>query len=221
MSRQTTFATTLGAVVVLVLVTVLFLVTRDGEQAPAERAAEAQENGTEVMRDDSHVLGSRADTGVTFVEFLDFECEACGAAYPIVEELREKYEGRVTFVARYFPLPSHFNAERAARSVESAARQGEFEAMYSMMYATQRSWGEAQTPKDDLFRTFAEEIGLDLEQYDADYASEDVAQRVQSDLDDGAALGLQGTPSFFINGEPFEPQTVQDFNDALDQALAE
>ena len=128
----------------------------------------------------------------------------------------------IAFVAfRYFPLPGHFNSERAARAVESAARQGELEAMYSKMYETQESWGEAQEPHDELFRSFAEEIGLDMEQYDADYASEEVADRVARDLEDGTTLGVQGTPTFYLDGELFQPETVDDFSAALDEALAE
>ncbi len=74
------------------------------------------------------------------MEFLDFECEACRAAFPLVEQLRSQYGDRVNFVVRYFPIPAHFNAERAARAVESAAQQGKFEPMYKKMYETQSQW---------------------------------------------------------------------------------
>jgi protein-disulfide isomerase len=94
------------------------------------------------------------------------------------------------------------------------------EAMYRKMYETQSSWGEAQMPQDDLFRGFAEEIGLDMEQYDADYASQEVADRVQRDVDDGLELGVQGTPTFYVDGEPLQPRSVEDFTTAIDAALA-
>ena len=138
-----------------------------------------------------------------------------------MEDLREKYAGEVTFVMRYFPLPGHFNAERAARAVESAARQGELEAMYDKMYETQSTWGEAQEPHDDLFRSFAEEIGLDMDQYDEDYASQEVKERISRDVADGSSLGVQGTPTFYLDGELFQPQSAEDFSTALDEALAE
>ena len=137
-----------------------------------------------------------------------------------VEQLRAEYDGRVTFVARYFPLPGHVNAEPAARAVESAARQGEFEEMYQMMYETQAEWGESQDPKDDLFRSYAEDLGLDMEQYDADFASPEVAARVQRDVEDGMELGVQGTPTFYLDGELLQPRTYEDFTQALDEALA-
>lgn len=122
-------------------------------------------SGALVVREDSRLLNDVPDATVTFVEFLDFECEACAAVFPAIEQLRQTYGDRVSFVIRYFPLPSHFNSERAARAVEAAAQQGELEAMYTKMYQTQTEWGEQQIPKDDLFRQYAQELGLDLEQW--------------------------------------------------------
>ena len=81
------------------------------------------------------------------------------------------------------------------------------------------AWAQ-QVPKDDVFRGFAEELGLDLEQYDADYASDEVLARVRKDVADGEELGVQGTPTFYIDGKLFQPESVQDFSDALDEALA-
>ena len=77
----------------------------------------------------------------SLVEFLDFECESCRAAYPVVEDLRTKYAGKVDFVVRYFPIPSHANAVNAAVAVEAAAQQGKFEDMYKRMYDTQTDVG--------------------------------------------------------------------------------
>ncbi|GGD11150.1 DsbA family protein [Nocardioides daphniae] len=203
----------------VVLGVLLVLSGREGGEAGADAPGGASDS--RLVRDDSRIVGERGSSDVVLVEFLDFECEACGAAFPIVEDLREKYGDQVTFVARYFPLPGHFNAERAARAVESAARQGKFVEMYVKMYETQASWGEQRVPLDDLFRQFADELGLDMVQYDADYSSDEVAQRVQKDVDDGTALGVQGTPTFFLDGERLEPTSVQDFEDAIIEALAE
>jgi protein-disulfide isomerase len=69
-------------------------------------------------------------------------------------------------------------------------------------------------------RKRAIEIGLDMQQYDADYASDEVAARVQRDVDDGLELGVQGTPTFYVDGEPLQPRTYEDFTSAIDAALA-
>jgi protein-disulfide isomerase len=72
-----------------------------------------------------------------------------------------------------------------------------------------------------LFRSYAEELGLDMDQYDADYASQEVEERISRDVADGESLGVAGTPTFYVDGELFEPRSVEDFTTVLDEALAE
>ncbi|MGW0520122.1 DsbA family protein [Crossiella sp. NPDC003009] len=102
------------------------------------------------------------------MEFLDLECEACRAAFPGVERLRAEYDGKVTFVMRYFPIPSHRNAELAARAVEAAGTQGKLEPMYKLMYETQPEWGDQQTDHRATFLGFARRLGLDLPAFERD-----------------------------------------------------
>lgn len=221
MRKQSQAALGVAMIVVLAIGGVLIVNQLQGGDEPAAADVSSAIADGAIIRDDSRILGDEGTSGVTFVEFLDFECEACGAAYPIVEDLREQYAGEVTFVIRYFPLPGHVNSGSAARAVESAARQGELEAMYSRMYETQKEWGESQDSKEDLFRTFAEDLGLDMDRYDADVNSEEVGARVATDVADGESLGVSGTPTFYVDGKLFQPQSVEDFTAVLDEALAE
>jgi protein-disulfide isomerase len=204
----------------VVVVAVFFIAGRSDPEASADGG-----NGGDVQMvpEDSHRLGEPGAGGVTLVEWLDFECESCRAAYPFVEQLREDYAGRVTFVARYMPMPGHANAENAAVAVEAAAQQGAFEAMYHRMYETQAEWGEQQESKADLFRTFAEDLGLglDMAAYDEAVADPATLERVLSDRDDGLALGVQGTPTFFVNGEKVEVETTTEFIELIETALNE
>ncbi|UUY06350.1 DsbA family protein [Svornostia abyssi] len=151
---------------------------------------------------------------------MDFECEACAAAYPSIEELRRQYAGRVTFNIRYFPIESHQNARNAALAVEAAAQQGKLEEMYRRMYETQASWGEQQSSKAALFRGFAKDLKLNMREYDAAVADPETAARVERDAQAGQQLGVQGTPSFFINEEKIEPQSFDDLREQLDAAIA-
>jgi len=182
--------------------------------------ADATERKNITVRDDSRRLSTAEDGKVTLVEFLDFECEACGAAYPFIEQLRKQYDGKVTFVVRYFPIPSHKNANNAAYAAESAGRQGKFEEMYKRLYDTQTEWGESQDSKAALFRTYAEDLRLDLDTYDADVKNPEVAARVQKDIDDGTKLGVSGTPTFYLNGQRLIPSNTEEFIQAIDEALA-
>ncbi|EFQ82007.1 DsbA-like protein [Aeromicrobium marinum DSM 15272] len=173
-----------------------------------------------LFRADSHVIQDAPEGSPVLVEFLDFECEACGALYPAIEQLRQDFDGQIEFVVRYFPLPGHVNSRNAAHAAEAAARQGAFEPMYRMLFETQTSWGESQDDQSAVFRGFAEDLGLDLAQYDRDVTSEDVAARVESDFQDALSLGLTGTPSLFLDGEILQPRTLDDFTDALESAAA-
>ena len=94
-------------------VVVVFIAANAGGGGEAEVVSDSERSERLVRSADSQLL-SEADSDVQFVEFLDFECESCRAAFPAVEQLRKDYAGKVTFVVRYFPLPGHFNAERAA-----------------------------------------------------------------------------------------------------------
>ena len=215
MTRSARTLITAVSIAVIVAVAVVLLVSfSDTDNAPPVAEGSAQ-----VVRENSHRLNTVPDAEVTFVEFLDFECEGCRAAYPLVEQLRADYGDRVEFVVRYFPMPGHFNAERAARAVEAATQQGQLEAMYHKMYETQAEWGEQRVPADDVFRGFATELGLDMAAYDAAYNDPATAQRVLLDLNDGTELGVRGTPTFFINGNQVIPRTPDDLRNALDEAL--
>ena len=205
------------AVMAGLLIAGAFVLTR-GDAEPA--AVAAAKGSGQLVRADSHRLSTAPDGKVTFVEFVDFECESCKAASGAIDQLRKDYEGRVTFVVKYHPNTGHFNAERAARAVESAAQQGKFEAMYQKMWATQLEWGEKKTPEDDTFRGFAADLKLDMAAYDKAYDHPDTLKRINQDVADGRALGVTGTPTFFLNGKMFEPTSYEHIVQSLDAALA-
>jgi len=175
----------------------------------------------DVVADDTRFLTDPPEAEVTVVEFLDFECEACGAFYPYVEELREKYGDRVAFAIRYFPLPGHANAENAALAVEAAAQQGALEGMYQRLYETQSEWGELQESRASLFREYAGDLGLDLAEYDRAIADPASLNRIRADFDAGRQLEVQQTPTFFVDGTPVELTAFNDLERSIAAALEE
>lgn len=185
-----------------------------GDGGPVETAEGGE--AEVLVRPDSHVL-SEGSSDVTFVEFLDFECEACGAAYPAVEQLRERYGDEVTFVVRHFPL--HGNSEAAARAAEAAAAQGEFEAMYQRLFEAQAEWSHSDTSQEDVFFGYAEDLGLDMEEFRAVYDDPATLEKIERDQADGKALGVTGTPTFFLDGEKLEVQSFQEVVDRIDEAV--
>jgi protein-disulfide isomerase len=220
-NNKVAFAVTGVMIVAIVVVLAILTVQAEQVRGGGDQRNTVDRTPVSVIDDTSHRLDQgEPGSKVTVVEFLDFECEACGAMYPVVEETRERYAGDITFAIRYFPLPGHFNSTNAAIAAESAARQDKLEEMYTRLFQTQGEWGEQQESRAPLFREYAAEIGLDLDQYDEDVADPAVAERVKKDFDAARDLGLTSTPSFFVNDELLELTAYEDLGLAIDDAIA-
>jgi protein-disulfide isomerase len=147
-----------------------------------------------VDDDRDHIQGP-ANAAVTLVEYGDYECPYCGAAYPIVKELQARMGDMLKFVFRNFPITtSHPHAEQAAEAAEAAAAQGRFWEMHDLLYENQRRL------RDQDLHAYAEQLGLDVEQFDKDLAEHVHASRVREDFMSGVRSGVNGTPSFYVNG---------------------
>ena len=141
-----------------------------------------------------HIQGP-ADAPVTLVEYGDYECPYCGAAYPIVKEIQARMSKRLRFVFRNFPITtSHPRAEQAAEAAEAAATQGKFWPMHDLLYENQRHL------RDQDLRAYAAKLGLDVKRFDNELAEHAHAQRVHEDFLSGVRSGVNGTPTFYING---------------------
>jgi len=135
------------------------------------------------------------DAPVTLVEYGDFECPYCGRAYPIVKEVQRRLGDRLRFVFRNFPLTQvHPRAQHAAEAAEAAGAQGKFWAMHDALFEHQRHLED-----DDLTR-YAGELGLDTAAFEREMAAHAHAGRVREDFTSGVRGGVNGTPTFFING---------------------
>jgi protein-disulfide isomerase len=145
-----------------------------------------------------HIQGP-AGAPVTLVEYGDYECPYCGAAYPIVKEVQSRLGDRLRFVFRNFPITtSHPHAERAAEAAEAAASQDRFWEMHDHLYENQQHLEDA-----DLHR-YAEELGLDVASFDRDLADGAQTERVREDFMSGVRSGVNGTPTFYINGMRYD-----------------
>ena len=223
MSRNIKISVALIAVFVAVAAAIGLAIDGEDQSSSAATstpsATASTPSSARVVASDPRRLGALGTTGVTFTEFLDFECESCAAAFPVIEQLRREYAGRVTFNLRYFPIDSHKNARNAALAVEAAAQQGKLEAMYKRMYETQPSWGEQSKSQASVFRGFAKDLGLNMKRYDAAVADPKTAERVERDVQAGKALGVQGTPTFFVNEQMIQPQSVEEIRQLIDDAV--
>jgi protein-disulfide isomerase len=132
---------------------------------------------------------------VTLVEYGDYECPYCGAAYPIVKRLQEHLGDRLRFVFRNFPITTvHPYAERAAEAAEAAAAQGKFWEMHDYLYEHQRAL------MDRKLTEYAAAVGLDLDRFGRELGAQVHTDRIRADFMGGVRSGVNGTPTFFING---------------------
>lgn len=179
----------------------------------------------------NHIEG-KSPKGVKLVEYGDFQCSACGAFYPTVEQVVKKYQDSVQFQFRNLPLTSlHQNAFAAARAAEAADQQGKFWEMYRLLYQNQNEWSEREDAYS-IFKGYAESLGLKLDKFATDYNSSAVNNAINADV---AAFKKTGddmaTPTFYLNGKKLDNNSLADpatgqagveaFSKLLDKALAE
>jgi formate-nitrite transporter family protein len=139
------------------------------------------------------------DAQVTLVEYGDFECPHCGAAYPIVEGVRRRMGARLRFVYRYFPLTEmHPHAMHAAEAAEAAGAQGKFWQMHAMLFERQDALED-----EDLLR-YAKALHLDGQRFASELASGTHVKRIREQIRSGIRSGVNGTPTFFINGVRYD-----------------
>lgn len=165
-----------------------------------------------------HVRGN-PKAAVTLVEYGDFECPACGQFEPIVEQTLAEYGNQIRFEFRHFPLISiHKNALLAARAAEAAGQQGKFWEMHDALYKNQNAWGESSNPVP-YFEKYAKDIGLDMQQYKTQYKASKIKDYIMQSYQDARNKQLNGTPTFFLNGQKMEFSTVAGFQDQIKAAL--
>ncbi|MGE0785882.1 MAG: DsbA family protein [Sandaracinaceae bacterium] len=151
---------------------------------------------------------------VTIVEFSDFECPYCGRAHPILQQLMREFEGRVRVVFKHYPLSAHPHAMPAARAAVAAGNQDRFWEMHDLLFEHQR-----QLEEEDLLG-YAEQLGLDMDRFRADLAATETQDRIEEDKEAGRRVGVEGTPSFFVNGRRFgePPASLSAYvSEALDE----
>ena len=199
----------LALITVVVVVAAVLGANYYRESKQGERKAPATAD-SRLVRPDSPVLGS-ADAPVTLVEFVDPECESCGAFAPVVKKILKDYDGKVRLVIRYMPF--HPNSRLAASYTEAAGEQGKYWEMQELLFRRQPEWGEIhghgpqvaaaaarREPAPVLFERYAAELGLDVEGVRAAVAENRYAWKVERDMRDGQSLGVTKTPTFFVNG---------------------
>lgn len=156
---------------------------------------------------------------VTLTEYSDFQCPACGMYFPVIEKLFSESSTTLRLVYRHFPLPQHANALIASQASEAAALQGQFWPMYRLIFDNQTEW-ENSTKAREIFMQYAQRLGLNIESFKKDIDSEIVKNKIQANRDEGIKIGINATPTFFVNGKAIaNPQGYEQFKTIIQEAI--
>ena len=163
-----------------------------------------------------------ANAVVTLEEFADFQCGSCAVAHPVMNEIKSLYGSRIKFVFRNFPLaiPAHDKAYDASVAAEAAGLQGKFWDMQNLLVTNQQAWTASPSYKQ-LWKGYAEKIGLEIPKWENDMAGIAAKSRVDADKARGTALGVNSTPTLYINGAAvqFTEMNVQTLKAKIDAEL--
>ena len=143
---------------------------------------------------DDPIYGS-ADAPVVIVEFSDFQCPYCSRVNPTIEQIKTTYGDKVAIVFRDFPLPMHKEAPKAGEAAQCANDQGKFWEYHDKLFANQRALA------NENLKSYASDLGLDAAAFDSCLDSGKYTAEVEADKKAGAAVGVAGTPAFFVNGQ--------------------
>jgi protein-disulfide isomerase len=177
-------------------------------------AAETDRLGASVTERD-HIRG-RMDAPMTLIEYGDYECPACGAAYPMTEALIDSLGPDLRFVYRHFPLTNvHPHAEHAAEAGESAGAQKRFWDMHDILFRNQNALD------DEDLAAYAATLDLNVKRFLVDVLEGAYADRIREDFRNGVRSGVNGTPTFFINDVRYDgPRDLESMIMALNQAAS-
>lgn len=191
----------------------IFWVQRPKTSAPGTNSGDATAS--------NHVAGKK-DSAIKFEEYGDYQCPFCAQYYPIINQVKQKYADRVSFQFRNFPLTQiHKNTMAASRAAEAAALQGKFWQMHDLLYENQTSWESVSSPTS-MFDQYAQQLSLNMNQYRKDQNSSKVLNTINADVAAGQALGVNSTPTFFLDGKKLTspPTDLAGFSKLIDAAIA-
>lgn len=155
---------------------------------------------------------------IKLVEFSDFQCPACKAYEPYVQEVRSLYPEDMQFIYRHFPLTQHKNAEPAVHVAEYAATHGKFWEVHNKLFETQQKWGELNDPKD-FFVNLGKELGLEEQGLKDALENKLASSKISEDVAEGKSLQVNATPTFYLNGRKLQLKNFLDLKNAVEQEI--
>ena len=195
---------------------------RNAEKAFAEQLAKTATVQVFLRRPEAPVYAIEIDdqpwrggerATVSVVEFTDYQCPSCAKTQPVIDEVIREYGDKVKLIVRDFPLQQHANAFKAAEAAEAAREQGKYWEFTALLFQNQ---GALEVVK---LKEYATQVGLDRKKFDASLESNRYADKIMRDLDDGARIGVNSTPTLFVNGKLVRERTREALKAAIEAAI--
>ncbi|NMC62431.1 MAG: thioredoxin domain-containing protein [SAR324 cluster bacterium] len=184
------------------------------QQQQMQQQLEAQMKNPVVVEYGNSPAKGPKDAKITIAEFSDFECPFCKRGHETMKKILEAYPNDVKIVFKHRPLPMHKNALSASKAAIAAGMQGKFYEMADALFANQQKLG------DEFYTTQAKALGLNVDKFKKDMASEETAKIVKDDEAQAEKLGVGGTPGFFVNGVSIPgAQPFEQFKTIIDKLL--
>lgn len=205
--------------IVLGLMAVLFAGTAymyDTQKAE-EKTALATANSAALEQFHSPRAGN-PNAKVTIVEFMDPACETCSLFHPFVKELMKRYDGKINLVIRYAPF--HHGSDVAVKILESARKQGTYWGVLELMYETQQGWASHHNPQPELLWQYLEHYKFDIATIKQGMNDPAIDTIIKTDLADAKRLGVNKTPTFFVNGKPLPSFGYEQLQTLIEQEIA-
>lgn len=177
----------------------------------------ANSNNNEGVETISHMKGN-GEARITLVEYSDFQCPACAAFQPVLDQVLESHGDAISFEYKHFPLPIHSSALQAAVAAEAAGQQGKFFEFHDALFENQTEWSNSATPNAS-FLSYAQDLELDMTLFKRHMNSSILKDKVKQNTQEGRDLSVTGTPTFFLNGEKMQIATYEDFVTQVNQAI--
>ena len=171
---------------------------------------------------DDWIKGNK-DAKTILIEYSDFQCPACAFYYPLLKKISEEFGDNLAIVYRHFPLPNHQGAKPMAYAAEAAGKQGKFWEMHDMIFDNQSKWvAQSQSKIKDIAVEYAKSLELNIEQFEKDFGSKEIEQKVEGHYRDGIKAGINSTPTFFLNGQMLQsPRNYDELRNIIIQAIDE
>ena len=203
-SESKFFLGIIGATVIIIIGALILF----SKPTPEKPALTRQD----LIASDTQTIGN-ASASAFLVEFSDFQCPACKAFQPAVDIILDKYKDKILFAYRHFPLDKHEYALNAALTAEAAGEQGKFWEMAKLLFENQEKF------EDNLWKNLAMQLGLDEKKFGESFSSKTLKDKIDRDRAYGEQIGVDATPTFYLNGKKLELTSQADLVKAIEEVV--